>query len=160
MASPAPLALSGSFGVRTRQNRPPSPAKRSIASGGVSRVCSEVTSTTHTEWETLLGNFALALYAGGVSRPERELLNAQYRYRTFDLAAALASVSTGGYSLQPTRIAFTDFVQSASLPAASMSYTLLSAGAELKTLNLSVSAPRGLALRSGAPIQLLVLRTR
>ena len=76
------------------------------------------------------------------------------------MAAALASVTSGGYALQPTRIAFSDFVQAATLPAASMSYTLLSAGADLKMLNLSVSAPRGLALRSGAPIQLLVLRTR
>ena len=38
MASPAPLTLSDSFGVRTRQKRPPSPAIRSTASGGVSRV--------------------------------------------------------------------------------------------------------------------------
>ena len=45
MASPAPLTEIGSFGVRTRKRPASSDAIRSIASAGVSSVCSEVTST-------------------------------------------------------------------------------------------------------------------
>ena len=43
MASPAPLTEIGSFGVRTRKRPAASEATRSIASGGVSSVCSDVT---------------------------------------------------------------------------------------------------------------------
>ena len=46
MASPAPLTEIGSLGVRTRKRPAGSEATRSIASAGVSSVCSEVTSTT------------------------------------------------------------------------------------------------------------------
>ena len=119
-----------------------------------------VTSITHTDWQTLLGDFAVALYAASLPPHQRGALNAQHRYRAFDLSAALRSVTTGAYPLQTTRLAFGDFVQSATLRAATTSYTLLSAGQELKTLHLSVTAPRGLALRTGAPLQLLVMRIR
>jgi hypothetical protein len=130
-----------------------------LTSGSASGAAN-VVAETGSSWQSLLNGWAIALYAATLPANERGALNSTFRYRSFDAAAAVASVSSDGYQLLTSKFPFSDFALTGSLPAASSAYTLVTAGAEPKPLNLVLSGPRGRAMRSDAQVDLLVLRVR
>ena len=118
-----------------------------------------VTSVANTSWMTLLRDWSVALYASSdpaladVTFPREQSLGG------FDLRAALATVSSSGFPLQPTPLNGNGFSVEWQLAPSSTTFSKLSI-APGAAVNLIVSGARGGAFDTSAQPQMLLLRIR
>jgi hypothetical protein len=120
---------------------------------------SNITAETGGEWNTLLTNFGIALWADRA--PElRGTLDTRYTFRNFDLRASLSGF--GGYPLRPTQLQWQDFSTAGTLPTASQAYYTLTApnSTSAPPINFVFSGPRGAAFAPTDRTQLTILRAR
>lgn len=119
-----------------------------------------VTHETTQQWQRLVIDFGLALWADGAPQLLAPL-EARYRFGGFDLRTVLA-VLPGGYPLQPAPLSWGDFAVAGAIAPASQQYFLLTAPqtGTAPPLNFVMSGLRGAPIANGAGVSFSVLRVR
>jgi hypothetical protein len=119
-----------------------------------------LTQQTGQPWSRLAVDFDIALWADGAPELGTAPLEPRYRFQGFNLRTAMAGVS-GGYTLQPGALGWSDFAVSGTAANGSSAYFLLTtpqAGGQ--TLSFVLSGARGAPFQQGTGARLSILRVR
>ena len=119
-----------------------------------------ITTATGQPWPSLLGAFAIAIWADDAPELAGVTIDSGYRFTNLDVRATLANVS-GGYSLRPATLAWGDFQWSGTVASAGEEYTLIRVPAAAPPpFRLALTGLRGGRFDAATPVQLTVLRIR
>lgn len=118
-----------------------------------------ISSRTRESWQTLVGDWFLALFADNAPELAGARIDPRYTYPNLDLRSEISSAMTNGaYPLQP-RASKGDFVLSGTLAPSAPSYVVLKPDTR-GVLGLGMSGPGGKALPENAQAGLWVWRLR
>ncbi|MGH7466780.1 MAG: IPT/TIG domain-containing protein [Longimicrobiales bacterium] len=115
-----------------------------------------VTQVTGLEWPSLLGDWATAMYAAASIDVNGSRL-AQHTFGSFDLAAAIKSVSDGRYPLEPRQPRSARFTLELMLPPSAATYLQLEVPAA-ESFSLSLRGERGHDFHTSARPAIAILR--
>jgi hypothetical protein len=116
-----------------------------------------VVQQTGRSWTSLLGNWAVALYADNAPELIGATVAPEHIFPNINLRAVLTDIGT--YALRPATETFTDFSFTETLPASSQTYLSVQAtGANPPPMSLNLAGPSGGAFPVNATPQLLILR--
>jgi hypothetical protein len=118
-----------------------------------------VLAATGRPWDTLLAEFAGATWAHESPELDGVQIATRLTFPNFDLRAALATLS-GGFPLDPLRIAFGDYQFADEIAAASQDYYILGGASPMPRMHLAYTGVRGGPFAAGAAPQLTILRIR
>jgi hypothetical protein len=116
-------------------------------------------------WETLLGEWAVALWADNAPELGSPPLESRYTFTNMNLRDALGTSQpqapfNGTYALRPPEAGFVDFLNAGVIQSGSQSYMLIKAGQNAQPIVVNLTGPRGAALPVSARAQISLLRVR
>jgi hypothetical protein len=131
---------------------------RNLTSASNSSV-TNVVQQTGRSWSSLLGNWAVALYADDAPELVGATVAPQYTFPNINLRAVLTDFGT--YALRPATESFSDFTFRETLPASSQAYLDVRATqTNPQAMSLNLAGPLGGAFPINATPQLMLLRLR
>lgn len=120
-----------------------------------------VVTQTHTPWNSLVNDWAVALYADDAPELRGSGVDVRYTFAALDLRRIMAPLSPGGvYPLRPEIQGFSDFSAPGAFAATSAWYFRLEQGEARTTLRVRLTAETGSGFPRSARPQLAVLRLR